>query len=160
MPDLEGNLKAFQPISVLQMLNLAQATGELRMSIIDNGANVWFDRGNLTFATIDNRPLRLGEYLVKEGLITHADLANALKSKGEKRLGAKLVEAAVIEEGALRRAIEEQIKEVIYQTVRWERGQFYFFSGRAPAEQDVFINIPLDHLMLEGLKRMDEETDE
>ena len=58
---------------------------------------------------------------------------------------------------SLRRAIEEQIKEVVYEIVRWRAGRFRFTSGRKPKAQDVFIDIPLDYLILEGLKRLDEE---
>ena len=73
------------------------------------------------------------------------------------RLGTALVEMGAIDARTLRRAIEEQIKEVVYEIVRWREGRFRFTSGRRPNAQDVFIDIPLDHLILEGLKRLDEE---
>ena len=53
--------------------------------------------------------------------------------------------------------IEEQIKEVVYEVVRWKKGWFQFSADKKPGEQDVFIDIPLDSLILEGLKRLDEE---
>jgi hypothetical protein len=68
-----------------------------------------------------------------------------------------LVEMGAIDSVSLRRAIEEQIKEVMYELVRWKNGRFRFTNARRPKAQDVFIDIPLDHLILEGLKRLDEE---
>ena len=62
-------------------------------------------------------------------------------------------------ESQLLTALEEQVKEVIYEVVRWKRGWFQFRAGREAPSREVAINIPLDHLMLEGLKRMDEEGD-
>ena len=47
----------------------------------------------------------------------------------------------------------------MYEVVRWRKGWFQFDAGKKPTSQDVFIDIPLDNLMLEGLKRLDEEGD-
>jgi hypothetical protein len=161
MSDLKGNLAVFQPISVMQMLNLAGATGELRLLGGGNSASVFFEKGNLTFAGIKNRPVRLGEYLVRKGLIPQTALDEALRKRpaGRKRIGALLVEAGHIEETGLRRAVVEQIKDVIYEVVRWQAGSFSFCRDRKPAPQEILIDIPLDHLMLEGLKRLDEERE-
>ena len=156
--DLRGNIAVFGPISILQLINLAQSTGELTFESGVNTARVYFDNGSVTFAEIANRRLKLGEYLVSEGVIAREHLERALATKGERtRLGTVLVEMGAIDAVSLRRAIEEQIKEVMYELVRWKNGKFRFTNGRRPKAQDVFIDIPLDHLILEGLKRLDEE---
>jgi hypothetical protein len=158
--DLVGRLNVFEPISVMQMLNLEQATGELELVTGKNTASVFFERGNVTFAGIANRPMKLGEYLVRDGVVSQAQLDGALKKvKRGKKLGTLLIEAGVITEDALRAAIKEQIKHVIYEIVRWHDGKFAFTSGKKPEQQDILIDIPLDHLMLEGLKRLDEERE-
>ena len=79
MQDLEGNLRVFEPICVLQMLNLAQATGELRVEAKSNSATVYFERGNVTFAGIANRPVKLGEYLLRDKLVSKSALNKILK---------------------------------------------------------------------------------
>jgi len=156
--DLRGNIAVFGPISILQLINLAQSTGELTFESGANTARVYFDNGSVTFAEIANRRMKLGEYLVSEGVIAREHLESALQMKGERtRLGTVLVEMGAIDAVSLRRAIEEQIKEVMYELVRWKTGRFRFSNGRRPKAQDVFIDIPLDHLILEGLKRLDEE---
>ena len=160
MRDLEGNLASFEPISVLQLLNLAQATGELELKVRGNKARIYFDQGNVTFAEISNRPFKLGEYLVGQDLVDDDKLEELLKNKPRrKRLGALLIESGLIKEDELRRAVEEQIKESIYQIVRWHKGRFVFSRDKKPKAQDILIDIPLDHLMLEGLKRLDEERE-
>lgn len=158
MQDLEGSLKVFEPISVLQMINLSQASGELSLVTGDNSARIYFDRGNVTFAGIINRPLKLGELLLREKKIHKDDLDRILNKKSEgKKLGALLIEAGIINEEEIRLAIEEQIKEVIYEVVRWRDGIFSFSTGKTPKSREIVIDIPLDHLILEGLKRLDEE---
>jgi hypothetical protein len=156
--DLRGNLAAFGPISVLQLISLQSSTGELTFESGINTARVYFDAGSVTFAEIANRRVKLGEYLVNEGLVAKAHLDRALEIKEDRqRLGSILVEIGAIDAASLRRAIEEQIKEVMYELVGWKTGRFRFTTGRRPKAQDIFIDIPLDHLILEGLKRLDEE---
>ncbi len=158
MLDLEGNLAVFEPISVFQLISLAQATGELSLDVGDNSARVFFEGGSVTYAEISNRKVKLGEYLVQQKLVTQKSLDKILvKNRKGKKLGRLLVEGEAIDEPSLRSAIEEQIKEVVYEVVRWKKGWFQFSADKRPGEQDVFIDIPLDSLILEGLKRLDEE---
>jgi hypothetical protein len=161
MPVLKGDLAVFQPIAVMQMLNLASATGELRLLRDGNSASVYFEKGNLTFAGIKNRPVKLGEYLVRKGLVPRGALDEALarRASSHKRIGALLVEAGHIGETGLKTAVVEQIKEVVFEIVRWQAGTFVFHLGKSPAPQEILIDIPLDHLMLEGLTRLDEERE-
>jgi hypothetical protein len=156
--DLEGNLSVFEPITVLQMISLSQASGELKLVTGANSARVYFHAGNVKFAGIENRPLKLGEVLLKEKRIRKKDLDAILRKKSSgKRLGTLLIEAGVIKKEEVLAAVAEQIKQVIYEIVRWRKGMFMFCSGKKPKTQEVLIDIPLDHLILEGLKRLDEE---
>jgi hypothetical protein len=159
--DLEGNLSIFEPISVFQLISLSQSTGELTLDVGDNAARVFFEGGNVTYAEINNRKLKLGEYLVRHELVPQKELDKVLvKNRKGKKLGKLLVENGVIDDKVLHSAIEEQIKEVVYEVVRWKRGWFQFTHGKKATSQDVFIDIPLDSLILEGLKRLDEEGDQ
>lgn len=74
MQDLEGSLKVFEPISVLQLINLAHASGELKLVTGRNSARVYFERGNVTFAQLNTRPMKLGELLLREKRIKKNDL--------------------------------------------------------------------------------------
>ena len=145
----------------MQMLNLAAATGELRLLREGNSASIFFERGNLTFAGIKNRPVKLGEYLVRKGLIPQNALDEALAKRpsSRKRIGQLLVEAGHIGETGLKAAVVEQIKDVVFEIVRWQDGTFSFHLDKTPAPHEIRIDIPLDHLMLEGLQRLDEERE-
>jgi len=157
--DLKGKLAVFEAISVMQFLNLAESTGRLDFKVPNNRASVFFVNGNVTFAGIANRPQKLGEYLVQTGLVEQSQIDELLAMPNRKKLGVLLVESGILDKEQLRSAVEEQIKQVIYEIVRWHRGIFAFADGREPYDQDILIDVPLDHLMLEGLKRMDEERE-
>jgi hypothetical protein len=157
--DLKGDLAVFEPVTVFQLINFAQQSGRLDINGKENSAQVFFDAGNVVYAEIDERATRLGEYLVQNKVITQRALDGALVTSHKKKqlLGAVLLKSRKIKEVDLRGALEDQVKEVIYEVVRWRQGTFEFQHGQEPADQVVSIDIALDHLMLEGFKRMDEE---
>jgi hypothetical protein len=155
--DLRGDLKAFEPVFVFQLLNLALATGKLRIKGSDTIASIYFDRGNIRFAEISARPVKLGEYLVREGYVSAEMLKDALtKQTRRTKLGKILVRDKILDESVLKQAITEQIKEVVFEVVKWNQGTFTFHKDKQPKSEDIFIDIPLDRLMLEGLTRWDE----
>lgn len=158
MKDLEGRLSVFDPLSVLQMLNLARATGRLRISSRTNRAEVFFEQGNITFAGIANRASRLGESLVGRGDIAQEELDRVLAngSPNGMKLGERLVSSGLVEAEAVRAAVAAQIRDVVYEIVRWREGKFAFREGERPVDEDILNDAPLDHLMLEGVRRMDE----
>ena len=158
--ELEGSLAVFEPVIVFQVLNMARVSGELSLDAGHNSAHVFFAQGDVVFAQINHRPVKLGEYLVRNKIITQKQLDSVLiRDRRGKRLGGLLVENNILEEADLRTALEEQVKEVIYEVVRWEKGWFRFSQGKDSPSTEVVINIPLENLMLEGVKRMDEDGD-
>lgn len=158
MKDLEGRLNVVDPMAVLQMLNNARLTGRLRLWNRQNRADVFFDGGNITFARVANRASRLGEYLIEQGAITRGALewAAAERNGDGKKLGAHLVDQGLVGEDAVRDAVVTQIREVVYEIVKWREGKFTFRDGERPVNEDILNDVPLDHLMLEGVRRMDE----
>ena len=158
MKDLEGRLSVIDPMSLLQTLNCARVTGRLRVFHRENRADVFFDRGNITFARVANRASRLGEHLVEQGAIAREAIerAAAERASGRKKLGAHLVETGLVAADAVREAVMAQIREVVYEIVRWQEGKFAFRGGERPVDEDILNDVPLDHLMLEGVRRMDE----
>lgn len=158
--ELEGSLAVFEPVIVFQVLNMARVSGELALDAGHNSARVFFEGGDVVFAEINHRSEKLGEYLVRNRIITQKQLDSVLvRDRRGKRIGGLLVENGILDEDELRDALEEQVKEVIYEVVRWGRGWFRFQQGKDSPSTEVTINIPLESLMLEGVKRMDEEGD-
>jgi hypothetical protein len=157
MRDLQGRLEVIEPMAVLQMLNHVRATGRLQLSAGRNRAEVFFERGNISFASVDARPFRIGEYLVEQGAVERTTLQRFLDDrKPGKKLGTRLIEAGVVAAELIEHAVEMQIREVIYQVVRWREGRFQFRAGERPVGEDILNQAPLDHLMLESARRMDE----
>ena len=158
--DLGGNLSVLDPPSIFQLLNISAMTGELKFVTADDVASFYFKEGQLIYATMDRQKKKLGKFLIEKGWITEDQLYEALKdfwtNQGNKRIGNIMIEMGFFDKQSLVEAIQEQIKEVVYSVLPWQDGQFIFFRGVEPRDEDILLDVKMDHLILEGLKRLDE----
>lgn len=158
--DLFGDFSIIEPSIVFQIFNMSRLTGELKFITHDNSASFYFKEGELIYATIDTRRKRLGEFLVETGRLKKEQLDEALHeylaSDSRERIGQILINKGYITYDTLVEAIQEQMKEVVYDVLSWSNGHFVFFNGIEPSDDEVLLDIKLDHLILEGLKRLDE----
>jgi len=158
--DLGGDLSVMDPSMIFQVTGICGLTGKMKLITIDNVASFWFKEGGLLYATIDTRRKKIGEFLIENGIITEEQLDEALeetrKKKSDRRIGNILIERGYLDYDTLENAIHEQIKEVVYEVLPWNKGQFVFFSSVEPEHEDILLDIRMDHLILEGLKRIDE----
>ena len=69
-----------------------------------------------------------------------------------------MIERRFIEYDALVSAIKDQMKEVVYEVLCWRKGYFIFFNKVEPQDEDILLDVRVDYLLLEGLKRLDETT--
>ena len=157
--DLRGRIELFGVAHIFQLLHLAQATGKLVLNGSGQRARVYFHQGNLIYARTDARTARLGDYLVERGLLERAKLEGAKMRAAlaeGKRIGAILVDGGSISDQQLKEAVRDQIQEVVYQLVAIEEGTFAFYSQIYPENEDILLDVSLDYLMLEGMRKLDE----
>ena len=156
--DLRGRIDLFGVASVFQLLHQAESTGKLVLEGEDQRGRVYFHQGSLIYARSDAEIERIGDLLVRTGELDPAQLEGA-KIQADRRgvrIGTVLVESGGLEQGVLVRAIQEQIKDVVYHLVRIERGTFAFYGQIYPENEDILLDVSLDLLLLEGLRQLDE----
>src|SRR5688500_12235979 len=91
---IKGNLREAGLPDVLQLLAMGQKTGCLSLTDRANFGYIYFDRGRITYASIVNRRDRLGDLLVKNGLLGQDALFQAIDEQGKApgmRLGEILI---------------------------------------------------------------------
>jgi hypothetical protein len=157
-PALEGDLGHFSPPEVLQLLQLAQATGRLDFERANERAELFVERGRLSFARTDARAVRTGELLVHRGHATREAVASALRTQvGRGRpIGALLIEDHAATREHVSQAVHEAMRRVVYGLLLWREGRFRFMPGERRALADLEIDLDLDRLILEGLKQADQ----
>ena len=160
--DFGGDLSVLEPAIVFQVINMSGLTGSLKLITIDNVARFFFNEGELIFATIESRRCKIGTFLVEKGLLSASQLDEALEeyhaTKKRRKIGHFLIKKGILDRESLVSAIREQMKEVVYEALSWGSGEFIFFNGAEPGEEDILLDVKLDYLILEGLKRIDENA--
>src|SRR3982074_2489873 len=158
---IKGSLKEASLPDVLQLLAMGKKTGCLAVTHRNNFGYICFDKGQICYASIVNRRDRIGDILVKSGLITQAQLEGAIKSQSlhrDQRIGELLVAQGAITREGLHTQIRLQIEEAVYFLFTWMLGTFNFEAEVRPEEQDFLVSINPESLLLEGARRVDEWT--
>ncbi|HEU0053625.1 MAG TPA: DUF4388 domain-containing protein, partial [Longimicrobium sp.] len=156
---IKGNLKEAALPDVLQLLAMGQKTGCLSLTDRSNFGYIYFDRGRITYASIVNRRDRLGDLLVKNGLLAAEELFAAIDEQGKNpshRLGEILVRRGSITRDQLEQYIRIQIEEAVYLLFTWAQGTFQFEADQRPEEGAMLVSINPENLLLEGARRIDE----
>ena len=156
---LKGSLKEASVPELVQLLAMGQKSGCLSVTHRQSFGYIYLDKGRICYASIVNRRDRLGDILVKNGLITQAQLDEAVTGQNtqrDTRLGEILVEREFIAREELHRYIRLQIEEAVYYLFTWNQGTFNFEADVAPDAQDFLVSINPESLLLEGARRVDE----
>ncbi len=136
---IKGSLKEASLPDVLQLLAMGQKTGCLSVADRNNFGYIYFDRGRISYASIVNRRDRLGDLLVKHGVVTQLELDVAIEAQSKahrgKRLGEILIEQQILTREELHRYIRVQIEEAVYYLFTWTQGTFSFEADMRPEEQ-------------------------
>lgn len=158
---IEGSLQDVSMADICQLLAMGRKTGCLSVTDRSNFGYVYFENGRVIYASLLNRPDRLGEVLVRNGVISEQQLADAMAVQSQRRggtpVGEVLLEQGVITAADLHRFIRVQVEEAVYHLFSWSRGTFHFDVDQRPEEDGFYlVDIPTESLLLEGARRVDE----
>ena len=157
---IEGSLADVSLADICQLLSLGRKTGCLTTTDRSNFGYIYFEAGRVIYASVLNRPDRLGDILVMNGVIQRDDLSKAMEEQsrqGKKRLGEILVGFGALSQEELEKWITVQIEEAVYHLFTWNQGSFHFNPDERPGEHQVFqVSLNADALLMEGARRVDE----
>ena len=156
---IKGSLKEASLPDVIQLLFLGRRTGCLALADRHNFGTIYFDEGQIVYASIVNRRDRLGDILQRSGRITPEQLREAVdRQEGDRehKLGEILVSMGFLPREELERYIRVQIEEAVYYLFTWISGTFNFEAGVRPEREDFLVRINPEYLLLEGARRVDE----
>jgi hypothetical protein len=160
---LEGELRDFNILEVIQLLGQQGKTGVLKIwgwGKRGDEAGIYFAEGRITHAASNQRTKGdlLGERLAKTGIISRDDLYAALRNqkKSGRFLGEIVVEQGMAEEQAVLNVLYTQTHELIYEVFRLEIGKFEFEPRSVAELPKVSLRLNADEVMLNILKMVDE----
>ncbi len=161
--DLQGNIERFTLPEIFQLVSTSRKTGTLGIQRDDDIVMVYFKNGAVVYGYGPRKTYHVGRMLMERKRITSEQLDRAIaeqskqKSSG-KRLGQILIENGAIDRADLEEVVREQVQELIYSLMAWERGSFKFYENQFPTDEEITVKISTENVVLEGLRRLDEMT--
>jgi hypothetical protein len=159
---LEGSLRDFGLADILQLIFFQRKTGILTIEGRMDKIRLLFFEGRITGAESKRRieANRLGKVLVKSGLLEEVTLQALLdEQKGSHtKLGNILVKKQLVNREDVQEILTTQIKETVIQLFNWKDGSYAFSPQAVPVDKDIPILIDTQHLLMEGLRIVDEWT--
>lgn len=156
---LEGSIDLVPLGEVLQMLRFQQQTGVLAVKRNTAEVELCFYRGGIDIALARNvsPEFLLGRYAVAAGALSQPELDEVLRSGVRGRLGEALMSSGRLDAEGLERLLTRQTSEILYEVCRWRDGTFEFLQGlRRPEAEAASLGLPVEALVLEGFRRVDE----
>jgi len=152
---LRGRLSDVSLPEMLIFLKVSQKTGVL--SFVQTGVRkaLFFLEGRVVFAASSLSQDRLGEVLLRGGKISADEyLRLSQRIRGGQRLGKALIEGGVLAPRDLWWGIEQQVREIVWSLFTWEEGSFQFEESDRPRGEKITINLEVEALTVEGIRRI------
>lgn len=154
-PPPRGSLASLTFPELLRGLLSEKKTGVLRLTSGNVAKTVYVHEGRLIFATSTDPDDRLGERLLRKGLITYRILEDSVQAiKAGKRQGTILVEHGAIRSKQLVEGVMEQVQEIIFSLFLWEQGNYEFVEGDLPSREVIVLRMSTTDLIREGIRRV------
>lgn len=158
-PILAGTLGELTVGDLLSFFNMFRKTGVLCFNFPGGKKEIFFQLGEIVFATSTFSEDDLGEILYSLGHVGRETLENARNfSKGKAFLGKLLVDRGTISAKDLWQVTRYQVENILYSLFQSSLGGFCFFCRALPEDEIVRLSMSTQNLIMEGLRRVDERA--
>ncbi len=148
-------------MTVVEIINLVTSTswnGELHVVGPEGTRVLTIAQGALKHARTEIARERIGELLVRAGLLEREQLEQLLPKKpADQRFGQLLVQRGLLDEEQLFKQLQSQSETIFYAAMLVESGLYWFVAPpeNAPAPPTTF-HLSIQGLLMEGVQRIDE----
>ncbi|HVH73053.1 MAG TPA: DnaJ domain-containing protein [Candidatus Dormibacteraeota bacterium] len=130
-------------------------TGKLQLVFGRLEKQLFFDGGQLIFATSSDRQDSLGEVMLRSGALTQSQFEEAsLLVKTGQRFGSAIAEMGVYGIEEIVTWVQRQLIQVTASVLDYPAGRYYFFSSlERNVVPEIGIPVPLGKLLLEAVRK-------
>ena len=154
---LEGALRAVSVPDLLTFINMIKKTGILSLRHEERVRRVFWERGEMIFASSSDPEEALGNFLLRHGKITQEqNMKSGLMVSPGTRQGKVLVQMGVLTPKELWWAVKNQVLEIIYACFTLEDGVFFFEEMEDAHEEKIKLSTSTTNIIMEGIRRLDE----
>jgi hypothetical protein len=156
---LAGTLGELGVPDFLSFFNMFRKTGILRFSLSGGVKELYFQQGEIVFATSTFPEEDLGEVLCELGKLDSERLQKVRQvAAGRASLGKLLVDKGTVTPKDLWLATRYQVESIVYHLFTFHQGQYSFLAKSLEKEEIVRLSMSTQNLIMEGLQRVDERA--
>jgi hypothetical protein len=156
---LAGAIGEIGIVDLLSFFNMFRKSGLLHFTLGGGDKTLYFQNGEIVYATSTFPEEEIGEVLYSLGMFDHEVLQGARQFAGSKTpLGKILVDQGVISSKDLWTATRNQVETIVYNLFAFSQGSFIFIDR--PLAEDLVVRLSMNtqNLIMEGLRRFDERA--
>jgi hypothetical protein len=154
---LVADVRAFPIADVLHLIHASGQSGYLFFENDSHEKAVYLHRGEVVFASSNQVVDRLGECLLRNGVITleqHREAKRAYSPSDH--FGKILVERGFLTPREVWNGVKAQVEEIVRSLFSYGAGTGLFWEGEVRPDNVVRLSLPTKRLIAEGLRRRDE----
>lgn len=158
---MQGSLSSVPLPEVLRVIYNERRSGELTVRRATESANiekhVYFERGQVVFASSSQPEDRIGETLVRYNKLSREQLEQFFSQLPPgHRLGKALVDSGILSDRELLNYVTLQFIDIIYSLFTWKEGSYQFTSGENNAPDELKLKFSTPTIILEGMRRVND----
>ena len=157
MAELSGTVKNLVIPWLFQDLKNDKKTGTAVFEKDGATKKIFFNNGDIIFASSSLAEDRLAEFLVRTGKISAEQrdtLAETVRTSG-KQEGTVLIERGIIKPADLVDQVNLQVKRIILDLFSWRNGAYQFNEGPLPQAEIIPLSMTTAHLIMEGIEALE-----
>jgi hypothetical protein len=157
---LRGTLKDFGIAEIFQLIGGQGKSGTLTLESKKGKIKLLFDKGAIVGVDFGGREARgsLADLLLRAELVTASQIKEALaiQKKTLRRLPDIVLEQGWVKADVLEEMVALETNEALYGLFAWQDGTYRFEAGDVEYDRATVRPRSLEHLLMEGFRRVDE----
>ena len=139
---------------LLRDIYVGRRNGWLHLTRNDDRQSLRFRRGHIVNARTNVVSERMGEVMVRHGLLSETDLARATEIviRDKRRLGEVLTELGVIDASRLEDGVALHVHEMLAKVFAWTDGSYSFEQEEETPGGDLTLKLSTGELILEAVQ--------
>lgn len=156
-PALRAELATLPLAVLLDALHATERSGLLQYVHREHSKWIYLNRGEVVFAASNQRVDRLGECLLRAGVLTLDQLREAERRfTPPDRFGKVLVEHGFLTPRELWNGVKYQVEEIVRSLFAMPAGTVWFWEGELQPDNVVRLSLETRRLVAEGIQRSEE----
>lgn len=156
-PVLRADLSTLPLAGLLEAMHTTERSGLLHYEHREHAKWIYLSRGEVVFAASNQRVDRLGECLLRAGVLTLDQLREAERRFAPGgRFGKVLVEHGFLTPRELWNGVKYQVEEIVRSLFSMPAGTLWFWEGELQPDNVVRLSLDTRRLVAEGIQRREE----